>query len=261
MMDLNLQGLQALISGGSSGIGLAVARALATEGCGVHLAARNETALKSAASEIRALYDTPVEVYPTDLSEHGAIDALIRACPDVDILVNNAGAIPGGDIAAIDAESWRLGWELKVFGYIDMTRAVYDSMCKRGHGVIVNVIGAAGEVPDAQYVCGSVGNAALMHLTKTLGGRSSEHGVRVVGVNPGLTATDRMVALMRKRAESELGDSERWREMLAHLPFGRPGRPEEVADAVAFLASERAAYISGAVLTVDGGFTKRGRSF
>ena len=108
-----------------------------------------------------------------------------RTAADIDILVNNAGDIPGGSIDKIDEATWRHAWELKVFGYINLTRAIYAQMKARGHGVIVNDIGAAGEKFDANYICGSAGNAALMAFTRALGGKSLADNIRVVGINPG----------------------------------------------------------------------------
>jgi len=258
-MDLNLSGRTALITGGSKGIGLAVARALAAESCHLHLVARNPADLEQAASTIRASHRVDVRVHATDLSQGTATEALAKACATIDILVNNAGAIPGGALDAVDDATWRRSWDLKVFGYINLTRAIYASMRARRRGVIVNVIGVAGQTPVASYISGSAANAALMMFTRALGGVSLDDGVRVVGVNPGPVATDRMVTLMRTRAASELGDPERWAELLSRLPGGRPATPEEVADLVTFLASDRAGYITGTVVAIDGGLSARGR--
>lgn len=258
-MNLDLSGRTALVTGGSKGIGLAVAKALAAEGCRLHLAARNPADLERAAAAIRQAHGVEVRVHASDLSQAAAAEALAEASEGVDILVNNAGAIPGGALDAIDDATWRRSWDLKVFGYVALTRAVYASMRARRRGVIVNVIGVAGQTPVASYISGSAANAALMMFTRALGGVSLDDGVRVVGVNPGPVATDRMVTLMRTRAASDLGDAERWPELLSRLPGGRPAKPEEVADLVAFLASDRAAYITGTVVTIDGGLSARGR--
>jgi 3-oxoacyl-[acyl-carrier protein] reductase len=146
-----------------------------------------------------------------------------------------------------------------VFGYIDLTRSLYRSMKAAGGGVIVNVIGTAGERPRADYVIGSTGNAALMAFTRAVGGRSADDGIRVVAVNPALTATDRAETMLRSWALQRWGNEARWRELEAemNLPFGRMATAGEVADVVAFLASPRAGYISGTVVTVDGGGSNR----
>jgi len=146
---------------------------------------------------------------------------------------------------------------VKVFGYINLTRLVYAGMKQRKRGVIVNIIGSAGEKLDAAYIAGSTGNAGLMAFTRALGGASHADGVRVVGINPGPTATDRLVTLYKQRAETLLGDATRYEELFTNMSFGRPGKPEEIAAAVVFLASERSAYTSGCILTIDGGLAAR----
>jgi NAD(P)-dependent dehydrogenase (short-subunit alcohol dehydrogenase family) len=132
-------------------------------------------------------------------------------------------------------------------------------MKKRGSGVIVNVIGNSGERMNAKYILGSTGNLALMGLTRALGSRSPDFGVRVVGVNPGLTSTERAKTLLKQWSQQQFGAENRTAEVLAgmELPFGRMCKPEEIADAVTFLCSSRASYISGTVLTVDGGASDR----
>lgn len=256
-MELDLKGRTALISGGSRGIGFGVARLLAAEGCHVHLASRNAADLDAAHKKITAASSVNVTCHALDLSIPGNTAKLAGACGDVDILINNAGAIPQGAITALDDPAWRASWELKVFGYINMTREIYRAMCARRRGVIVNVIGAAGERPSAGYIAGSMANSALMTMSRALGAESASFGVRVLGVNPGATATDRGVMLWRKRAEQELGDAERWRELTKGFPFGRPATVDEVAGVIVFLASDRASYVSGTMVSVDGGASWR----
>lgn len=256
-MDLGLTGASVLITGGSKGIGAAAARAFAAEGCNLCLVARDRTALEAIQSELTSKHSTRVDINPADLSRSESVAALASRWPDIDVLVNNAGAIPGGDLDAIDEARWRAAWDLKVFGYINMTRAFLSLMAKRGRGVIVNVIGLAGELPSYDYVCGSAGNAALMAFTRAVGGRSVDRGVRVVAVNPALTETERLVTLTRTRAAERLGDPERWRELLTDLPFGRPASADDIAAMVVFLASPRCGYVSGSVVSVDAGTSSR----
>ena len=258
-MDLNLAGRTALVTGGSKGIGRAVAEALAKEGCHLHLAARGEEALAEAKDAILRSHQVSVTTHATDLSDSNAQIELAGQCADIDILVNNAGAIPGGTVAQVDEARWREAWNLKVFGYINLCRIFHDRMTSRGNGVIVNVVGLAGEAFNAGYIAGTAGNAALMAFTRALGSTSLDSGVRVLGVNPGLVETGRMVTLMEQRAETELGDKTRWRELTTNLPGGRAAKASEVADLVTFLASERAAYITGVICTIDGGTAARNR--
>jgi NAD(P)-dependent dehydrogenase (short-subunit alcohol dehydrogenase family) len=252
-MDLKLQGTHALITGGSKGIGRATAEILAEEGADVTLVARDEVALKATASDIRGRWQVKVATIAADLSRQTEVERVAEAVGTPDILVNNAGAIPPGNLISVDNATWRAAWDLKVFGFISLCRAVYPGMAKRGHGVIINVIGAAGENLDPGYIAGSVGNAGLMAFTRALGKASPTDGIRVVGINPGPIATARMEMLLRNRAATTLGDAGRWMELCKDMAFGRAGTPEEIGAAVAFLASPRSAYTSGTVLTIDGG--------
>jgi NAD(P)-dependent dehydrogenase (short-subunit alcohol dehydrogenase family) len=258
-MDLKLTGKVALITGGSRGIGLAVAKSLAAEGVELHLAARTAKDLEAAKATLHQSYGVKVTLHPGDGGKSDTMHSLAEAVPDLDILVNNAGAIPVGTIEDIQEPRWREVWELKLFGYINLTRAIFTKMKAKRRGVIINVLGTAGERPIAGYIAGSTANAGLMAFTKALGGASTDHGIRVVGVNPGLIATDRMKDMMAGRAQKELGDAARWRELIGDRPFGRPGEPDEVGDVVAFLASDRASYVSGTIVTVDGGATTRAK--
>jgi NAD(P)-dependent dehydrogenase (short-subunit alcohol dehydrogenase family) len=252
-MDLGLTGKRALITGGSKGIGRAAAFSLAAEGVSLHLAARDPAALDATAAAIRARHQVAVDVHPADLSRQDAVEQLAADAADIDILVNNAGAIPPGGVLDVDDATWRRAWDLKVFGFISLCRAVYPALKARGGGVIVNVIGAAGERFPAEYIAGAAGNAALMAFTKALARGSHKDAIRTVAINPGATATDRLVMLQKDRARATLGDPERWRELTASMPFGRAATPEEIGDAVAFLASPRSGYTNGTVLTIDGG--------
>ncbi len=168
------------------------------------------------------------------------------------MLVNNAGSIPPGTLLQVDDARWRAAWDLKVFGFIGLTRALYPVLKTRS-GVVVNVIGAAGESFDPNYITGSTGNAALMAFTRALGRAAPADGMRVVGINPGPVATERMEMLLRARAERELGDPALWMTLTAPMPFGRAASPEEIAAAVAFLASPCSGYTTGTILTINGG--------
>ena len=257
-MKLELEGKTVLITGASKGIGLAAAHSFAAEGCHLQLAARDGVALAAAKEEIEKIYPINVRIHPMDLAAPGAMQQLAEAAGHVDILVNNAGDIPAGPIESLDFAAVRRGFQLKVLGYMELTQIYYARMKAAGGGVIVNDIGNSGENWDANYIAGSTGNAAVMAFTRALGGVSLDDGIRVVGVNPGPVATDRMVKLMKRRAFDTHGDEGRWEELFDNYPGGRPATPEEVAELMVFLASPRAGYITGTVVTIDGGIASRG---
>lgn len=252
-MDLGLQGRHAVVTGASKGIGLACARALAAEGCTITLVARDAGRLAEAQKQVGA----QAQVFAADLSKAEERARLAAAVPAPDILVNNAGAIPGGNILGLSMEQWQDAWSLKVFGYIHLTQLYLPAMMARRSGAIVNIIGLAGVSPRWDYVCGAAGNAALIAFTKAIGGKTPESGVRVVGINPASTRTDRIIELSKARARQRDGDDSRWEEFLQGLPFGRPAEPEEIGALAAMLASDRIGYVSGSVIDVDGGVQYR----
>ena len=254
-MDMQIAGLHVLITGASQGIGAALARAFAREGCRLTLVARSATKLDALAMELAQAHGLAPVVLAIDMTEPGAIERIAHRAPDVDVLVNNAGSIPGGNLWEVDSARWREGWALKVMGYIDMTRAYYPLMRARHGGVILNNIGAGGEIFDFDYVAGSTGNAALMAFTRTVGGKSLQDNIRVIGVNPGPVATERIEKILKNRAQATLGDAGRSNELLARLPRGRAATVEEIADMFVMLASPRSAYTSGVIVTIDGGMS------
>ena len=257
-MDLKLAGRTVLVTGSSKGIGLSVAQWFAREGVNVCMAARSGEQLEKEADAIRKETGVTVRTMAADLSDPAVREQVYKTFPDVDILVNNAGAVPGGTIHDVDETAWRAGWDLKVYGYVGMTRHYLAMMEKRRRGVIINIIGIGGERLDASYIAGAAGNASLMAFTRAIGGKSTAHNVRVVGVNPGPVLTDRVEVLGRKRAKSQLGDESRWKESFAKMPYGRPATCDEVAATVVFLASDLSSYTSGTIVTIDGGIANSG---
>jgi NAD(P)-dependent dehydrogenase (short-subunit alcohol dehydrogenase family) len=260
-MMLGLEGRSVLITGASRGIGAAAAAAFAAEKCHLHLAARSADKLAEVAGRLEAEHGIDVRVHPGDLSQVAEVHRLVADCGHVDILVNNAGAVPTGPIETVTDADWRQGFDLKIFATVNLTKEIYASMRERRGGVIVNVIGNCGERPDPEIIIGTIANAGLMGFTRALGSVSPRHNVRVLGVNPGPTATERLVHLMRRKAQDRLGDAERWKDLVAPLPFGRAAEPSEIADMIVFAASDKASFVSGSVLTVDGGVAWRGGLF
>lgn len=257
-MNLNFSGKSALITGASKGIGLSTALSFAEEGIAkLHLAARSEDSLRTAKEQIESRFATRVEVHSMDLSVTTNLETLAARCADVDILVNNAADSSPGPLDQMTDDDWRRSLDMKVFSYVTLTREIYARMKQRGGGVIVNDIGNSGENWDANYIIGTTGNAAMMAFTRGVGGRSLDDGIRVVGVNPGPVATDRMIKLMKRRAIDWYNDESRWEELFEKYPGKRPAEAREVADLIVWLASDRAAYITGTIVTIDGGIASR----
>jgi 3-oxoacyl-[acyl-carrier protein] reductase len=255
---LKLSGRTALITGSSKGIGLGVAQWFAREGVHLCLVARSAELLQKEAAAMGKASGVSVRTLAADLSDAAAREKVFNTFADVDILVNNAGAIPGGSLDDVQEQAWRAGWDLKVFGYVGLTRHYLKMMKERRRGVIINVIGLGGERLDPTYIAGAMGNAGLMAFTRAIGGTSTQFGVRVVGVNPGPVLTERVEVLGRKRAATLYGDENRWKESFARMPYGRPASVDEVAAMVVFLASDLCSYVSGTIVTIDGGLAHRG---
>lgn len=258
-MDLGLTGKTVLVTGGSKGIGLAIARSFAAEGAHVTIAARDPQALEQARDALAA-EQLGIKTLAVDLATDAGRERLHADAAQTDILVNNAGAIKGGSLSSLSLDDWREGWELKVFGYVHLCKLFYPDMKQRGSGAIINIIGMAGRAPRPDYICGATANAGLIAFTNALGADAARHGVRVLGINPSPTETDRIRAVMMSRAEERFQDKSRWQEVLnaADLPYGRLKTPAEVAALTVMLASDRVEYLSGTVIDMDGGGQWRG---
>ena len=250
-MDLALRGCKALVTGASKGIGAAIARRLAEEGCDLVLAARTAIDLEKQARQLRADTGRAVEVEAVDISDGDQVIALARRRSNVEILINNAGALPGGHVLDIDEAAWRKGWDLKVFGYINMCREFYRAFKARGRGTIVNVTGVGAVMRFPWYICGASGNAAVAAFTNALGGESHTDGIRVLGVSPGPVATERAVHVLTQAGATGGGQA------MVRNAFGRDwATPAQIADVVCFMVSDRASYVSGTVVNVDLGSSR-----
>ena len=172
-MDLFLNNKTALITGASKGIGKAIAESLAQEGCNLALTARSGDMLEDVKATLQKKHNISVEIFPIDLSLKNSAEQISEFAGNVDILINNAGAIPPGELTAIDEETWREAWNLKVFGYINLCRLFYSKMKEAKSGVILNIIGAADVKPMYAYIAGTTGNDGLTAFTKALSNGST----------------------------------------------------------------------------------------
>ncbi len=260
-LETNLRGRKALVTGASEGIGRAIAHQLAAEGVNLCISSRTESRLQELAEVLTEEHGVSVEIYPLDLSTSDGQSDLSSATLDANILVNSAGAIPKGKIHEIEEAQWREVWDLKVFSTINLCRDFYTAMKERGDGVILNIIGNGGEKPVSDYIAGSTGNAALMAFTRALGGDGPKDGVRVVGLNPGPVATEKLVGMMKKAAADKWDDESRYQEFLEPFAYGRAATVDEIANMAVFLVSDLSAYTSGTIVTVDGGMVNKGPLF
>ncbi len=260
-MDLELRDKVAVVTGASRGIGHAVALALASEGARVAVVARDASALDKTAAQCRDRSGREAMAVTADLSRLDEVERTVATVRErlgrIDVLVNNAGAIRGGGFLAIPDQQWLDDWSLKLMGYIRMARAVFPLMQAQGGGRICNVVGAAARNPTATYLTGGAANAALVNFTKGLADLGAPSGIRVTAVSPAATRTERWDALMAQQAAASGRSVDEVRaEAEAPYRLGRIATPEDIADAVCFLVSARASFITGICLTVDGGATR-----
>lgn len=249
-MDLGLKGKVALVTGGSLGIGRASAILLAQEGAHVVISSRREKELAEAAAKIRDEAGVDVLGVPADCTKEADVQQLLKRVIDrhgrVDILVNSIGSAKAGDFLKLTDSDWEQSLALKLMGQIRVARAVYPHMEKQRWGRIVNVIGTHAVLAEAHAMPAGVANAGLLNFTRALAELGGPRGVLVNGVSPGTVNTARLKYLMDSGVEYDLKT----------ITLGRFAEAVEIANAIVFLASERASYVCGSVLTVDGGQIK-----
>ena len=260
-MDFGLKGKVAVVTASSQGLGKAAARALAREGAIVVICSRNKAAIERAAKEIR--HDTRATVVPfvADVSKAADVQRLVRVTKrkfgSIHILVNNAGGPPAGDILSLPESEWKRGFDLTLMSVVRLCREVLPMMIGQRWGRIITITSITAKQPINDLLISSTLRPGILGLTKVLSNLNAKYNITVNTVCPGNTLTKRQEELMMSRsAKKKMSMKEYMAEIVKDIPAGRMGRPEEIGDVIAFLASERASYVNGVNLLVDGGLAR-----
>lgn len=260
-MDLNLTDKVALVTGASAGLGLAAAKALAQEGAVVGINSRSQENLGKAAEKIKA--ETGREVFPVvgDLTAPGmsekVVDEVVQKHGRIDILISNAGGPPAGMFLDLDKDDWRKAVDLTLFPAIDLARAVLPGMKERGWGRVIFITSLAVKQPADNLIISNTYRAGVTGFAKSIANQFSQFGITVNTVCPGYTDTERLKELAGKiSASSGITVEQVYENWRAGIPAGRIGKPHELAALITFLASDKAAYITGSTIAVDGGTIK-----
>lgn len=256
-MDLGIEGHNALITGGSQGIGAATARELLSNGCNLVLIARNKERLEEFAGSLRKPGGPQVITASADIGIAENVPQVVKQAQEslgpIEILINNAGSSPAGGLTNLPDAAWQKSFDLKLMGYVRFVRELMPGMCERRWGRIVNVVGLGAYQANPRYLAGGAINAACLAMTKSLAKEAAADNVSVNAVNPGPVDTPRWRGLLEQRAE-KYGRTIKEEEAISvgGVPMGRPALPGEVAALIAFLCSQQAGYISGSLINIDG---------
>jgi NAD(P)-dependent dehydrogenase (short-subunit alcohol dehydrogenase family) len=258
-MKLGLEGKVVFITGGSKGIGLACARSFASEGARVAIVSRNQDNLDRARKTL-AGEGFDVVTSQADLSKpeeaKTSVTAVEALLGPIDVLINSAGAANRYQIDAYNADAWHQGLNAKYFPQVHAMDAIRPGMIQRKRGTIVNIIGMGGKSAQQVFLSGGSANAALMLVTTGWASALGKYGIRVNGINPGSTLTDRVQRGLQADAQAQgITEAEALERSQSRIPLGRFARPEEVAAVALFLASDQASYVTGAIIPMDGGTT------
>ncbi len=256
-MDLGLKGKRALVTGASTGLGAAAAMALAMEGVQLYINSRDITKLKVTADKIRDKSGISPVLCVGDVSRAADIEKLDSQLDHVDILVSNAGGPPPGQFTDLPAESWQEGLDLVLFPAINLTRMVIDGMIKQKWGRLIYLTSVGVLQPIDDLILSNTYRSGVTGFCKTISNNYAKHGITANCVCPGYTATERLASLAAKKSEATgIPVEQVVKDFAANIPAGRIGKPEELAALITFLASDKAAYITGASIPVDGGMVK-----
>jgi len=260
-MDLGLKDKVALVTGGSKGIGKAITRSLASEGCKVAICARSQAELEQTAQAIQQETGREIAPFVADLTNPDDVPRMIGEVINhfgrIDILINNAGSAPGGLLEELSEEDWAQALQLKFMGYVRCCKAVLPHMRKQGKGRVVNIIGNDGVKHSYWEITPGAANAAGQNLTLSLAEQYAKENITFVAVNPGPVATERWDGLLHAMArDRNITYDAADRLSKSSIPLGRICTPEEVADLATFLASDRAHFVNGTMINIDGGQRK-----